>query len=651
MLVSLMEDRLLRATPLPSGGFDYTLLQCKRQPCAPPDCAADDDLPRGGVRCAAVGSGTIGSGVQHKLAEAAPLRLRGPRQQLLLDGGLPSAGPDGRQLLQYETATSRIAILSFSLPKQVAAAATASDQRVALAGGALSASCDALELPALFEGSWPFAEHALVTLGNGTVLDIVQSSAEFRVWQCDQRAIRRTKPPTPLSETAQVDTAPCNPVTHGIWPPLSQHTQVVWLGAELDVLLLFDSVSASYEFHRVSRANRRWMPQAADEPLSQGELLHSSFAVRRLARTPWAAHLPHTTRPWPHATLNRLRARAFSAMRAGVWPELRRHSLVHVGGGMLLAILAEQGEFGLMLLDRSILRQQAAQGGEPHSGRPPRLPPAMVTGRFSSDSLANPPAGWEERCSFDLHQLTYLGDDLLIDLEPATGACRPRTCEPTCAPRELALRQPARLNARFACYRKLLCFAAQPATRRPAPPNTHRKRQCAAQTLWPYNLRCVLRRAWVWLVHGNVAVLTGWCTWAVQWRVPGPLDGAPFSNLPSCSTTGRQQHSHDACVASHAHAFTRCATLIRRLGTAPTGRARTTPAAMIASPRRYAAGAMGCNCAWLVRPHSRCSLAAPRATGVNIAPASPGSFQMSRPWPHLLFSAQPRARTRPHEVR
>ena len=389
-LVSLMEDRLLRAVPDPNGGFDYEFLQCYRPPC---DAAG---TPKGEVECKVLGSGEL-----HEEAVAVPTALRGmsrgagPRQQLLLESG--AAGALGsRQLLDYEARTGRVRVLSIELTPLL------TSPLVAASG---DAKCDALPDPPLYSSAWPFENHRLTSLGNDTVLDVEPASGEFRVWLCRRDEFTKPAasagPRAPGAIGAAVAAAarddeplpaplPCDAVALGQWPALTLFTQAVWLGPligsamwleqknPLDALLLWEPTSAKYEVWRLRRTGRRWLPSAVAKPLA-----------------------------------------------AGVWDELTGYSLTFVGSSTLLALHPTTGRYELRMLDRGALIGLGAGGGAARRGG---VPPPMETGLLAAGSLKELPrllgsgagAGGES-CAFDFHQATALGDDLLLDLEPTTG--------------------------------------------------------------------------------------------------------------------------------------------------------------------------------------------------------------------------------------
>ena len=221
------------------------------------------------------------------------------------------------------------------------------------------------------------------------MLDVDAATAQFRVWDC---AASLPSPATPASAAAAAlpATAPaaaaCAAVDHGVWPPLASHGQAVWLGGTLgDALLLFDSASGAYEAWPLRRVAGRTLPR------------------------------PGTR-----------------ALASGTWPRLVGRTLVHAGGSTLVALDPSSGSFELLLLDSSAFLLPAA----PKTSAELSSPPPVPYGKLASGSLGQPttasaadvsaasPSGSpppSRPCAFSYHAPTYLGDDLLLSVEPASG--------------------------------------------------------------------------------------------------------------------------------------------------------------------------------------------------------------------------------------
>ena len=138
-------------------------------------------------------------------------------------------------------------------------------------------------------------------------------------------------------------------------------------------------------------------------------------------------------------------------LAVGTWPELAGRQLVYAGGSTLLAMDATSGTYQLLLLDSTAFVQPAKRGSAD-------APPTVAYGVLASGTLGDPTiasaADLGERtssrggggsgrhggrgggpflglaaaaasgkpCAFSYHAPTYLGDDLLLSIEPSSGA-------------------------------------------------------------------------------------------------------------------------------------------------------------------------------------------------------------------------------------
>ena len=445
-LVGLSGGRLLLLTPRAASGFAYELVRCEAPKCAPADCALlGSAAPTSGeVVCSPLGAGDVGAdGPQladaaraddaalaslHSVADvdadgavaltptpslttAPPARGNARRQWLLLDDGSASSGLYGRALLEYEAPSAQVRFLRLALPtlgfgRSAAAnggvdgAHQAAGSLSQLAPSAASAElCDALpQADPSPTASWAFPMHRLSALGGASVLDVDVPTAEFRVWRCQDALPAAGKHDARSgaaaflhAKAAALPMAPCVAIDHGVWPPLSSHPQAVWLGDSLgDALLLFDETSGEYEAWPLRRLADRVMPRPGQRPLA-----------------------------------------------SGTWPALIGHQLVYADSSTLVALHPATGRYQIVLLDSSALLFPVK-----HSSHTP--PPSLPYGTLASGSLgvqtsaAAATAVPEPRpCAFSYHAATYLGDDLLISVEPSSSdycVLRLSRQDPTVAP-------------------------------------------------------------------------------------------------------------------------------------------------------------------------------------------------------------------------
>ena len=456
-LVGLSGGRVLTVAPRASAGFSYELIRCEPVPCAPADCALLGPMAptSGEVICKPLGAGDVGADgtalqTAARVRDAAvestrhdavadvdaegtlegsrpialpsvvpPARGSGRRQWVLLDAsgdsGASNGGLSARALLEYDAPSADVRILRLALPAPLPTTPAASAvlnaaliSSTAAAAAAIS-TCDAIPLPAAKQGSWAFPSHRLSSLGGTAVLDVDVETSQFRVWEC-ARAV--PPPATPALDAAAaviaaageklpavatavaataVDAAlPCVAVDHGVWPPLSAHAQAVWLGPTLDdALLLFDDVSGHYEAWPLRRLKPRTMPRPGQR-----------------------------------------------ALAGGTWSRLIGRTLVHAGGSTLLALEPSTGRYELLLLDSSAFLAPA----KPRLANEP--PPTISYGQLASGTLGNPTTAAAadvglrpqpsaaaaaapippRPCAFAYHSPSYLGDDLLVSIDPASGS-------------------------------------------------------------------------------------------------------------------------------------------------------------------------------------------------------------------------------------
>ena len=457
-LVGLSGGRLLTVTPKSAGdGFAYELIKCAAAPCAAPDCALlADAAPTGGeVTCAPIGAGSVGTdgaalaaaartrdaavesgrrgtadvdadGVlsMHPLdlpSVVPPQRGSGRRQWVLLDGSHGASGLAARALLEYDAPSGDVRILRLGLPAPLpttptaaAAAASAAAVSSTAASAANIASCDAIPLPPASRSSWAFPSHRLSSLGGTSLLDVDVSTSQFRVWDCLEAvppaptpasaaaaaaASSTDPPPNPAPDAATVDgtsgadaATACVAVDHGVWPPLSSHSQAVWLGPTLsDTLLLFDGVTGRYEVWPLRTTRERTMPRPGQR-----------------------------------------------ALAAGTWASLIGHTLVHAGGSTLIVLDASTGSFEIVLVDSTSFVEPPTPRGSTDA------PPTITYGRLAAGTLGSPTVASaadvgrrlagaspsaaaamplpSRPCALSYHAPTYLGDDLLLSVEPSSGA-------------------------------------------------------------------------------------------------------------------------------------------------------------------------------------------------------------------------------------
>jgi len=194
---------------------------------------------------------------------------------------------------------------------------------------------------------------------------------------------------------------PCVAIDHGVWPTLSTHMQAVWLGEALgDTLLLFDEASGKYEVWPVRRTKGRTIPRPGQLPLA-----------------------------------------------AGSWPAMVGTTLVHAGGATLLALRPAQGEYELLMIDStalvlpttpsltapppeitcgrlaagSITAAPAFTFDTPAAAAPVTDAASSANTIIASSAAANNHADTAGPCAFSYHAPTYLGDDLLLSVEPSSG--------------------------------------------------------------------------------------------------------------------------------------------------------------------------------------------------------------------------------------
>ena len=235
-----------------------------------------------------------------------------------------------------------------------------------------STTCDALPLPPLFTGAWPHRAHRLLSVGADTVLDVAPETGEFRLWQCHRAAFEPTAAPPALGAAGvepsdQTLEKVCSVGAHGSWPLLAQYTQAVWLGPTTDALLLFDAASGRYEAWGLRRADNFWRPRASA-----------------------------------------------TALARGAWPALKGRVLVNAGLSTLVAADPKSGDYAFYYFDHSVLTKGGGGGGGVGG---------LMVAEVARGSLGELPRGaLADRCrGFGHHQLTALGDGMLLDLDPASG--------------------------------------------------------------------------------------------------------------------------------------------------------------------------------------------------------------------------------------
>ena len=421
-LVGLSGGRVLAYKPKPPTGFAYELVKCDAPPCAAPDCPSLGLLAptNGEVICSMIGAGDVGADsvtLQVKardkdadsvgrdaidvveeihpgigLASKWPIIPSKPtaggirRQWLLLDAsdddGDSTAVVNGRKygmlshrsLLEYDSPSADVRLLELSLPRGLPIAPTpitATSSPTAAATAAIS-SCDAIPLPAQRIATWPFASHRLSSLGGSTILDVDVDTSEFRVWQCDKAVVAK---PSLDALAMNAGSLPCETIDHGVWLPLKAHGQALWLGKTLgDVLLLFDSTTGGYQAWPLRQGTGRTLPRPGQQPLA-----------------------------------------------VGTWPSLIGWTLVYAGGSTLVALDPTSGNYEVLLLDSSAFQPPLTPRKSSEAA------PTLPYGKLSSGTLGQPTtaasdgSGADRPCAFSYHSPSYLGDDLLLSVEPGSG--------------------------------------------------------------------------------------------------------------------------------------------------------------------------------------------------------------------------------------
>ena len=355
--VPLMGDRLLRLSPLARPGGWGYTMLA----CARPPLDASG-APRGAVSCEERGAGELPRDAPPGAAIAAAARGTA--------GGLGGEAP--RQLVLLAAAPSA-GLRDRQLLDYDSMGGGARILRLSLPEShANSTTCDALPLPPLFTGAWPHRGHRLLSVGADTVLDVAPETGEFRLWQCHRAAFEPTAAPPALGAAGvepsdQTLEKVCSVGAHGSWPLLAQYTQAVWLGPTTDALLLFDAASGRYEAWGLRRADNFWRPRA-------------------------------------NAT----------ALARGAWPALKGRVLVNAGLSTLVAADPKSGDYAFYYFDHSVLTKGGGGGGGVGG---------LMVAEVARGSLGELPRGaLADRCrGFGHHQLTALGDGMLLDLDPASG--------------------------------------------------------------------------------------------------------------------------------------------------------------------------------------------------------------------------------------
>eukprot|EP00900_Chrysochromulina_parva_P023956 jgi/Chrpa1/6194/Chrysochromulina_OHIO_Genome00017434-RA len=404
--------------------------------------------------------GSSSNGVPLPLSAVLPPRTHGGgavgrTQWLRLDGDGSALGRDA--LLEYESATGGVRLRQLTMPSDVPittlpASAGATLASGALGGAAAGTSCDSLPLLPYLTAPWAFPAHRLHSLGRAMVLDVDPLTAIFRVWKCDgalPAAILPTvgdAPITPPITTKARPSVPCVAIDNGVWPPLASHEQAVWLGDALgDAVLLFAPLSGAYEVWPVRQIAARVMPRPGQRALAAGvwaELLgctlHHAGGSTLVALRPNTGEYslllldssalvgaravdaaPSVATPPAAATAPLRRIGGFKAAATPLSPSPPPATEDFGSSARPLGTPAPPLEYGL-LSQGSLADVPAVTLDDPATAAAAAAAAAAAPSAAAAAAAASTAAS-KRPCAFAYHDATYLGSDLLLSVEPASG--------------------------------------------------------------------------------------------------------------------------------------------------------------------------------------------------------------------------------------
>jgi hypothetical protein len=403
--------------------------------------------------------GSSSNGVPLPLSAVLPPRTHGGgvvgrTQWLRLDGDGSALGGDA--LFEYESATGGVRLRQLTMPSDVPittpASAGATLASGALGGAAAGTSCDSLPLLPYLTAPWAFPAHRLHSLGRAMVLDVDPLTAIFRVWKCDgalPAAILPTvgdAPITPPITTKARPSVPCVAIDNGVWPPLASHEQAVWLGDALgDAVLLFAPLSGAYEVWPVRQIAARVMPRPGQRALAAGvwaELLgctlHHAGGSTLVALRPNTGEYsllildssalvgaravdaaPSVATPPAAATAPLRRIGGFKAAATPLSPSPPPATEDFGSSARPLGTPAPPLEYGL-LSQGSLADVPAVTLDDPATAAAAAAAAAAAPSAAAAAAAASTAAS-KRPCAFAYHDATYLGSDLLLSVEPASG--------------------------------------------------------------------------------------------------------------------------------------------------------------------------------------------------------------------------------------
>lgn len=250
------------------------------------------------------------------------------------------------------------------------------------------ATGDPLPAPALTEGQWQSidADHRLIYLGNGTVLDWVRHTGAYRVWKVDRAAL------------GGADPLPGPAVSQGTWATVNSGHELIYLGDDR----LLDWQPAQKRF-RVWLINRAAIGNADPLPgVPQTEGIWANIGTKHQLISLGGNRVldwePETGdyHIWHHdpAAVGAADPLPAPALTQGRWESIRSgHRLIPVGEDRVLDWVPATGDFRVWRYDRSAI-------GDPFPGDP------EVTGKWETIRLG--------------HEIVYLDGDRILDWEPAT---------------------------------------------------------------------------------------------------------------------------------------------------------------------------------------------------------------------------------------